>query len=151
MGLFGKMISGLFSKKPTPAEKKEINSILSRVTTCAKRLESTDSIDRYITEWDKYMADYERLCYYEDKRIKFTVSPQKVHSTICAEIPRIEKDVVIRGYDRMLRDAAKLSTTKGKQSRADKFFNELSFYYPRLKPETVNLIEQLKQRTFFSD
>ncbi len=149
MGMFNTLLSGLFSKKPTAAEKKEINSILSRVTTCAKRLESTDSIDRYITEWDKYSADYERLRYYEDKKIKFTVSPQKIHEAICAEVPRIEKDVVTRGYDRMLRDAAKLSTSKGKQNRAEKYFNELAFYYSRLQPETVNLIEQLKNSTTF--
>lgn len=149
MSVFSKMFSGLFSKKPTAAEKKEINSILSRTMTCAKRLESTDSIDCYITEWDKYLADYKRLRYYEDMKIKFTVSPQKVHEAICAEVPRIEKDVVNRGYDRMLRDAAKLSTSKGKQNKADKYFNELAFYYPRLQPETVNLIEQLKRRTTF--
>ena len=145
MGLF----SGLFSKKPTSAEKKEINAAISRITTCGRRLESADSIDRYFTEWEKCLADMEQLRYYEMKRIKFKVSPQKVQTAMYAEIPRIEREVVNRSYDRMLRDAAKLTTVKGKQNRADKFFGELEFYYPRLQTETVSLIEQLKQKTSF--
>ena len=145
MGLF----SGLFRKKPTAAEKKEINAAISRLTTCGRRLESTDSIDRYFTEWEKCQADMEQLKYYEGKRIKFNVSLQKVQNAMEAEIPRIEREVVNRSYDRMLRDAAKLTTAKGKLNRAYKYFGELEFYYPRLQPETVSLIEQLKQNTAF--
>ena len=47
---------GLFSKKPTAAEAREINALLARMGTCCKRLESVDSIDRYFTEWDKYLS-----------------------------------------------------------------------------------------------
>lgn len=138
MGLFS------FYKKPTAAQKKEIEAALSRGRTCAKRIESLDSIDKYFTEWDKYMKEEKILEYYEDQRIKFTVSPRKIHSMVCAEIPRIEKDTIMRSYDRMQRDAAKLSTDSGKKKKAEKFFNELEYYYPRLQPESVQLIQQLK-------
>ena len=140
---------GLFSKKPTSAEKQQINSTLSRMGTCCKRLESVDSIDRYFTEWDKYLSDYHVLEMYANKGIKFTISPKKIHSQICQEIPRIEIDVVNRGYDRMMRDAAKLTTDKGKQNKALKFFNELEYYYPRLQVSTVEHIKGLRTKTPF--
>lgn len=140
---------GLFSKKPTANEKKEINAILSRMTTCCKRLEATDSIDKYFTEWDKYLSDYERLSYFARKGIKFTASPDRMHSLICREVPRLEKDIINRGYDRMLRDAAKLSTEKGKRTKAEKFFNELEFYYPKMQATSVELVKELKSKTAF--
>ncbi|MBR5040728.1 MAG: hypothetical protein IKX68_06395 [Clostridiales bacterium] len=135
---------GLFHKKPTPAQKREIEAALSRSMTCCRRLESLDSIDKYFTEWDKYLSEEHILEYYEDQRIKFNVSPRKIHSQICAEIPRIEKDIITRGYDRMQRDAAKLSTNSGKKKKAEKFFSELEFYYPRLNSQSVELINQLR-------
>lgn len=138
MGLFS------FYKKPTAAQKKEIEAALSRSRTCAKRLESMDSIDKFFTEWDKYMNEEKILEYYEDQRIKFNVSPRKIHSMVCAELPRLEKDTIMRGYDRMQRDAAKLSTDSGKKKKAEKFFSELEFYFPRLHPESVDIIQQLK-------
>lgn len=140
---------GIFNKKPTTAEKTEINAILSRMGTCCKRLESVDSIDKYFTEWDKYLSEYERLTYYESRGIKFTMSLKKFHSQICSEIPRIEREIVNRGYDRMQRDAAKLTTDKGKQKKADAFFHELEYYYPRLQPMTVELIKSLRAKTVF--
>lgn len=139
----------MFSKKPTTEEKNEINALLARMRTCCKRLESVDSIDRFFTEWDKYLSEYDRLSYYESKGIKFTMSPREVHSQICAEIPRIERDVISRGYDRMQRDAAKLTTDKGKQKKADAFFNELEYYYSRLQPGTVEFIRNLRANTNF--
>lgn len=143
---------GLFSKKPTAAEKQQINSALSRMGTCCKRLESVDSIDKYFTEWDKYLSDYHVLEMYANKGIKFTVPPKKIHAQICQEVPRIEIDVVNRGYDRMMRDAAKLTTDKGKQNKALKFFNELEFYYPRLQVGTVEHINGLRSKIpFFKD
>lgn len=140
---------GLFSKKPTAAEAREINALLARMGTCCKRLESVDSIDRYFTEWDKYLSEYNRLAYFESKGIRFTASPKRIHAQICAEIPRIEIDVLRRGYDRMLRNAAKLSTAKGKQKKADTFFSELRYYYPRLQPGTIQLAESLCAQTSF--
>lgn len=135
---------GLFSKKPTAAQKKEIEAALSRSRTCCKRLESLDSIDKYFSEWDKYMQEEHLLEYYEDQRIKFTVSPRKIHAMICAERPRLEKDIIMRGYDRMQRDAIKLSTDAGKKKKAEKFFSELEFYSSRLCLESVQLVQQLK-------
>lgn len=136
---------GLFDKKPTTAQKNDINATISRCGTCCKRLESANSIDRYFTEWDKFMVDYNVLLAYEKQRIKFTVPPHKLYNQIVAEIPRIEHDIVTRGYDRMQRDAAKLSTDKSKQNKAIKYFDELEYYYPRLRPETVNYIKSLKE------
>lgn len=140
---------GLFNKKPTTEEKNQINSTLSKMGTCCKRLESVDSIDKYFTEWDKYLSDYRVIEMYANNGIKFTVPPKKIHAQICQEIPRIEKDVVNRGYDRMMRDAVKLTTDKGKQNKANKFFNELEYYYPRLQVGTVELIKTLKANTPF--
>ena len=140
----------LFSKKPikpTTAEKNEINAMISRVGTIGKRLESVDSVDRYFTEWEKFQSEFERLSYYEAKGIKFQYPLKKLYSAACAEIPRIEKGVITRGYDRMQRDAAKLTTDKGKQKKADAFFGELEFYYPRLQPESVELIKSLRAKT----
>ena len=101
---------GLFSRyrKPTAAEKKEIEAALSRLRTCGKRIETIDSIDKYITEWDKINAEEHILEYYEDQKIKFTVSPRKIYSMMVAELPRLEKDIIMRGYDRLQRDAIKL-------------------------------------------
>ena len=138
MGLFN------FSKKPTAAQKKEIEACLSRSRTCCKKIETQDSIDGYFTEWDKYMAEQKILEMYEDQRISFTVSPRKIHSMICKEIPRVEKETIMRSYDRMQRDAAKLATDSGKRKKAERYFAELEYYYPRLKPESVSLIEELK-------
>jgi len=139
MGIFGKKYV-----KPTATEKKEIDAILSRMATCCKRLETVDSIDKYFTEWDKYVVDQKRLAYFEGKGIKFTASPKKIHDQICKEIPRVEIDVIDRGFDRMQRDAAKLSTNKGKQKKSDAFFNELEYYYSRLQPSSVEHIKELK-------
>ena len=141
---------GLFSRKPTAAEVKQINSLLGRMGTCCRRLESVDSIDRYFTEWDKYLSEYQQLDYYAKQGIKFSVSPQKIHLQICKEIPRIEKDVLRRAYDRMLRNAAKVTTEKAKQKKADAFFNEIEYYHSRLQPDTISLANTLKERTRFT-
>ena len=139
MGIFGKKYV-----KPTATEKKEIDAILSRMATCCKRLESVNSVDKYFIEWDKYVIDQNRLAQFENKGIKFTASPKEIHSQICKEIPRVEIDVIDRGFDRMQRDAAKLSTDKGKQKKSDAFFNELEYYYSRLQPSSVEHIKELK-------
>lgn len=141
---------GLFSKKPTPQQKREIEAMLSRMGTCCKRLESVNSIDSYFTEWDKYLSEYKMLSSYESQGIRFTVSPKKIHGQILNEIPRVERDVVSRGYDRLQRDSAKLSTDKGKQKKVDAFFNELEFYYPRLQPGTVAYIKELRAKDRFA-
>ena len=135
---------GLFHRAPTSNEKKDINATISRVGTCFKRLESVDSIDKYFTEYDKFLNDYNALRAYEKQRIKFKVPLSKIYNEVTAEIPRIEKDVVNRGYDRMQRDAAKVSTEKSKQNKANKFFDELEYYYPRLQLGTVEYIKNLK-------
>ena len=135
---------GLFHRAPTSNEKKDINATISRVGTCFKRLESVDSIDKYFTEYDKFLNDYNMLRVYEKQRIKFKVPLTKIYNEVMAEIPRIEKDVVNRGYDRMQRDAAKVSTEKSKQNKANKFFDELEYYFPRLQPGTVEHIKTLK-------
>ncbi len=136
---------GLFSKKPTAAQKNEINASLSRLMTIAKKLETTESIDKYFTEWDKYITEYTLLSVYERQGIKFNISLKKIHSKMLEEIPRIEKDVLNRGFDRMQRDSAKLTTDKGKKKKAEAFFQELKFYYPRLQPSTVEMAENLKR------
>lgn len=158
MGSFGSFMSGFVSgltgkpapkKKPstTAQERQEINAIISRIGTCGKRLETIDSIDKYFTEWDKYSTEMKMLQMYEERGVKFIEPPSNIHNQLLAEIPRIEKDILKRGYDRMQRDAAKLTTDKGKQKKADAFFSELEFYYPRLKPETVELAKSLKEQT----
>lgn len=135
---------GLFSRAPSSTEKKDINATISRVGTCFKRLESVDSIDKYFTEYDKFINDYNSLRAYEKQRIKFKYPLTKIYNEVEAEIPRIEKDVVSRGYDRMQRDAAKVTTEKSKKNKAIKFFDELEYYYPRLRPTTVEYIKSLK-------
>lgn len=135
---------GLFYKQPTATQRKDINATISRVGTCLKRMETVDSIDKYFTELDKFQSDYKALRAYENQRIKFMVPLNKIYNEFVAEIPRLERDVVNRGYDRMLRDAAKVSTEKSKQNKANKFFDELEYYYPRLLPETVEYIKGLK-------
>lgn len=135
---------GLFHRAPTANEKKDINAAISRIGTSLKRFETVDSIDKYFTEYDKFMTDYKVLQMYERQRIKFQVPLAKVLSQFTAEIPRLEKDVVTRGYDRMQRDAAKVTTEKSKQNKAKKFFDELEYYYPRMKPETVEYAKSLK-------
>ena len=135
---------GLFRRAPSSTEKKDINATISRIGTCFKRLESVDSIDKYITEYDKFINDYNALRAYEKDKIKFKVSLTQILSEVEAEIPRIEKEVVTRGYDRMQRDAAKVTTEKSKLNKATKFFDELEYYYPRLRPATVEYIKSLK-------
>lgn len=146
MGIF----SMFFGKKATPQQKREIEAMLSRMRTCCKRLESVNSIDSYFTEWEKYLSEYRQLSAYADQGIKFSVSPRFIHEQILKEVPRIEKDVVSRGYDRLQRDSAKLSTDKGKQKKADSFFNELEFYFPRLQQGTVTLIKDLRAKDKFA-
>ena len=135
---------GLFYKEPTSNEKREINAIISRVGTCFKRLESANSIDKYFTEYDKFISDYNMLREYEKRRIKFNVPLTKIYNEVVAEIPRLERDIVARGYDRMQRDAVKLTTEKSKQNKAKKFFDELEYYYPKLQPATVIYIKSLR-------
>ena len=54
-----------------------------------------------------------------------------------------------RSFDRMQRDAIKLTTDKGKKKKAESFFQEIQFYYPRLQPSTVELVEKLKGNCVF--
>lgn len=155
MGVLGSFISGLVGgstskyRKPTSAESKDINAIISRIDTCGKHLETVDSVDKYFTEWDKYSTEMKILQSYEQQGIKFIEPPSSIHNQLLAEVPRLEKNVVNRAYDRMQRDVAKLTTEKGKQKKADAFFCELEFYYPRLQPETVELIKVLKNQTIY--
>lgn len=135
---------GLFFKKPTATDKKEANAALSRMKTCFKKMETGNSIDSYFTTWQKYTTEYELLKGYEQKGVKLTMSSKKMHLAVTAEVPRIEKETVQRGYDRLQRDMAKLSTDAGKAKKANAFFSELEFYYPRLKPSTVEYIQSLR-------
>lgn len=137
---------GLFfgKKKPTAQDKKDANAVLSRMRTCAKRLESAKSIDAYFTEWEKYLGEYEHIKLYEQKDVKLTMPSKTLHALVLKEVPRLERETVDCGYDRLQRDMSKLATDTGRRKKAERFFSELEFYYPRLQASTVDFIGQLR-------
>jgi hypothetical protein len=139
MGLF-------FKRKPRPSaqDKKEAKAVLSRLVTCAKRIETAKSIDELLTALEKYETERSMLELYEQKGVKLSMPTSKIDAAVRAEIPRLERETVDRGYDRMMRDALKLKTDKGRCNKARRYFEELEYYYPRLQQSTVARINQLR-------
>lgn len=139
MGLF-------FNRKPraTAQDKKEANAALSRLVTCAKRIETARSIDDLFTALEKYETERHILELYEQKGVKLSMPMTKLNAAVKAEIPRLERETVDRGYDRLMRDIVKLKTEKGRGNKARQFFEELEYYYPRLQQGTVDHIQSLR-------
>lgn len=144
MGLFN-----LFGPKPTAQDKANAKSSVARLQTAIKKLAFAKSIDAYFTDWDRFLEELEVLKGYEGKGVKVTPSCKMILSVAQKDLPRVEKKVVDRSYDRLQRDLAKLSTDSGKVKKAERFFSELEFYYPRLQESTVSYIETIKAQCSF--
>lgn len=144
---------GLFSRKPkvTAQDRQNAKAAFSRMGTCFKKLESAKSIDTYFTEWEKYLEEYRIVSLYEDKGVKMSMPSKAMHALVAKEVPRLERETVARGYDRLQRDMAKLSTDAGRKKKAVRFFSELEFYYPRLQASTVEYIKQLRANCRYVD
>lgn len=140
---------GLFSFKPKAgtAEKNKVNSELKHLDSVLKKLNTTDSISTYFTNFEDMLKTYGRLQKLEESynwhglwKGGVTKSMQGIED----KRPSAERAFVDRAYERLQRDCLKVSTQKSKDKKREQFFAELEHYKDYLRDETIEYINSLK-------
>ena len=137
---------GLFTKEPTTQEKNDIRALLSRAQTCARNLNEADSISGFYKEWDKLMALFDRLIWYEKRGTRFKPSPRKNLREIEAKKEKAERDCIDRAFSVLQASLFSLKTESGRRNKVGRFFEEAEYYSSRMEPANVAFIREMKTK-----
>lgn len=132
--------------KITSEKKREVEALLARTKTCVRHINETDIIKNYFDEWDKFESNSQQLLEYENLGFPFYPKMSVTYDDIKKIQHESEKAFIDRAYERMLRNAAQVTSAKAKSNRASAFFKELEFYYPRLNPVNVEYVKSLQHK-----
>ena len=140
---------GLFSFKPKAGtnEKNKVNGELKHLDSVLKKLNTTDSIDAYFSNFEEMLRTYGRLQKLEEGynwHGLWKGGVSKALKGIEDKRPAAERAFVDRAYERLQRDCLKVKTQKAKDSKREQFFAELEHYNKYLTNETIKYIESIK-------
>lgn len=136
---------GLFRKIPTTQEKNDIRALISRAQTCARNLNEADKISSFFKEWDKLIHNFNRLIFYENRGVKFKISPKRDLEDAKRKKRNIERNCIDRSFADLQASLFQLKTDSGKKNRIIRFFEEMEYYSNRMESDNVAYINQLKK------
>lgn len=133
-------------KMPTGEIAKRINSEISKLKTSAGEIDLADTPKKFYTAIEKLDYHIHMLSTYEAEGYIVDTSGyfeqlQNNQERIKAEA---EQDFLVRAQTRMQREVNELKTDKARLNRALKFYQELELYYPKMHPNNVLFVKQMK-------
>ena len=131
---------------PTGETAKHINSEISKLKTSMGDVDLSDTPKKYYTSCEKMEYHMHMLSVYEDEGYIVDMSGGLAKLQNEAIMAEVEHDFLIRAQRRMHREAIELKTDKAKYNKAQKFYQELEFYYPKMYPSNISYVEQLKSQ-----
>lgn len=137
---------GLFRKKPriTTQQKNEALAIISKFKTVLLKLCETDKPDTFYSSVEKFHFDLKLLERYAEMGLDTKPPVKKIVANTAEMLEEAEMEFLDRAIQRVGREAAKLTTEKGKQNKYKKFFSEMEFYSSQMSEKAKAKLFDMK-------
>jgi hypothetical protein len=159
MGLFGKKKARLAAEQEAKAKRELADRIIAQtkeqtdqwlviVGDCVELVNTTKSPEVFFQRYSLLLELLGKLSGFECTGI-FAGSkelPSEARARVEALFPEATNDFIDRSYEAEKARAEKLKTEKGKQNAIERFFNNMERYADSMPPESVDRLEELKNK-----